>query len=187
MLKDVLERILEHYLDESQSDFKNNDLASYIRHEGAYSLEQALGKRGIGLAFEGSPGRGQWATVPWLAVFNPNITTSAQSEYYIVYLFSADFQQVHLSMNQGTTAVEKEFKARANGILAHRADLIRRRVPEYSDEFSGEPIHLASSRELPAGYEAGHAFGKTYNRLSIPDIDELAADLGKMVGLYLTL
>ncbi len=83
--------------------------------------------------------------------------------------------------------MKKEFKARANGILAHRADLIRRRVPEYSDEFSGEPIHLASSRDLPAGYEAGHAFGKTYNRLSIPDIDELAADLGKMVGLYLTL
>tara|TARA_B100000809_G_C15071166_1_gene506066 strand:+ start:83 stop:286 length:204 start_codon:yes stop_codon:yes gene_type:complete len=35
MLKDVLEGILEHFPNESQSDFKNNYLAYYIRHDGA--------------------------------------------------------------------------------------------------------------------------------------------------------
>lgn len=43
--------------------------------------------------------------MPWIAVFDPAITTSATRGYYVVYLFHAEQPLVHLSLNQGTVAV----------------------------------------------------------------------------------
>jgi 5-methylcytosine-specific restriction protein A len=72
------------------------------------------GELGAGLLVEGSPGQGNWAAVPWISVFDPVITTSATSGYYVVYLFHATKPIVHLSLNQGATKVREDFKDRAS-------------------------------------------------------------------------
>ena len=46
------------------------------------------------------------AQCPWVAVFNRNITASAQTGYYMVLFFAADLSRCWLSLNQGYT----EFK-----------------------------------------------------------------------------
>ena len=38
----------------------------------------------------GSYGKGRWTAVPWIAVFDSRITTSAQKGVYIVYLLNKD-------------------------------------------------------------------------------------------------
>jgi hypothetical protein len=73
--------------------------------------------------------------VPWLALFNPEVTTSATRGYDIVYLFAADMSTVTLSLAQGVTAIRDEFKNKAAAEMLRRAALIRDRVPEFFERF----------------------------------------------------
>jgi len=136
--------------------------AAFIRQEAANAVEGALGELGAGLLVEGSAGAGNWAAVPWISVFDPAITTSATRGYYVVYLFQVSDSLVHLSLNQGTTAVREEFGNRAREILQDRADLMRKRVAEFADSLPIAKIDLGSSARLPGDYAAGHALGASY-------------------------
>src|SRR5262249_14250474 len=62
-----------------------------------------------GLIPKGSAGAGNWADVPWLAVFDPLVTTTATRGYYVVYLFHNSEPEVHLSLNQGNTVRRKAY------------------------------------------------------------------------------
>ena len=53
---------------------------------------------------EGSAGQGQWAEVPWAAVFDRLITNTARQGFYIVYLFRSDLSGVYQYLNQGVTS-----------------------------------------------------------------------------------
>ncbi len=48
------------------------------------------------------------ATIPWIIISNPSVTTSAQHGIYIVFLFSEDMQSVYLCIAQGVTDKIKE-------------------------------------------------------------------------------
>jgi hypothetical protein len=106
MLRDVLERVGKDYLDAKKEPFTRHPLARFIRLEGPDEIRQIIGdpqlisKGGCGVS-------GQWAYVPWMGLFDPAVTEGAQHGFYIVYLFSADMQRVYLSVNQGTTKVQK--------------------------------------------------------------------------------
>ena len=67
-------------------------------------------------------------------------------------------------MNQGTTAVYKEF-GRLNGrqVLQRQALDMAQRVPEYAGLFDTGTIDLGFDEDLPSGYIAGHSFGRTYS------------------------
>ena len=132
-LRETLQRIPTEYPAAKGLPLEGHALASFIRHHAEQALEEGLGELGAGLVVEGSPGQGNWAAVPWISVFDPAITTSATRGYYVVYLFHASEPIVHLSLNQGTTAVREEFGARARDILKDRADLMRKRVAEFAD------------------------------------------------------
>lgn len=54
---------------------------------------------------KGSVGAGRWTDVPWIAVFDKRITTSAQRGVYIVYLLNKDTKELYLTLNQGATDV----------------------------------------------------------------------------------
>jgi len=53
---------------------------------------------------EGSAEQGQWAELPWVAVFDRLITNTARQGFYIVYLFRSDLSGVYLYLNQGVTS-----------------------------------------------------------------------------------
>jgi len=148
------------------------------------AVEAALGDLGAGLLVEGSAGAGNWAAVPWISVFDPAITTSATQGYYVVYLFNLSDPVVHLSVNQGTISVREEFGARAREILQDRADLMRKRVAEYSDALPVSKIDLGSNARLPGDYAAGHALGVTYELSTLPAEPKLRADLQTIVRAY---
>ena len=54
---------------------------------------------------KGSVGAGRWTDVPWIAVFDKRITTSAQKGVYIVYLLNKDTKELFLTLNQGATDI----------------------------------------------------------------------------------
>ena len=183
-LRETLSRIITEYPRATKEPFASHPLAAFIRQEAITTAEAALGSLGAGLLVEGSAGAGNWAAVPWIAVFDPAVSTSATEGYYVVYLFHVSDPVVHLSINQGTTAVREEFGARAREILQDRADLMRKRITEYSDALPVSKIDLGSNARLPGDYTAGHALGVTYDLSTLPDEARLSADLQQIVRAY---
>jgi hypothetical protein len=118
---ETLKTILTDYPRAKNEPLAGHPLGSFIRRDAATAVEAALGELGAGLLVEGSAGAGNWAAVPWISVFDPSITTTATRGYYVVYLFHVDKPLVHLSLNQGTTAVREEFGARAREIYGSRS------------------------------------------------------------------
>jgi 5-methylcytosine-specific restriction protein A len=162
-------------------------LAEFIRKDAAKAAREALGNLADGLLVKGSPGQGNFAEVPWVAVFNPTVTRTATAGYYVVYLFSANGARVALSLNQGTPAVQKEYGGRYVDVLRERAQIIRGRLVGRADGLDTLPIDLSSNGALPKGYEAGHALGRTYDLAKLPTNEELAEDLRRVVRAYLAL
>src|SRR5215467_14860672 len=167
-LRDTLKTILADYANAKASPFKEHPLGDFIRHAAADAVLAALGEHGAGLVVEGSAGAGNWAAVPWMAVFDPAITLSATRGYYVVYLFHASEPVVHLSLNQGTTAVREEFGARTREILSDRANLMRKRVQDFIGALPATTIDLGSTARLPGDYVAGHALGASYTLDALP-------------------
>jgi 5-methylcytosine-specific restriction protein A len=183
-LHETLKTIITDYPNATNEPFAGHSLAAFIRHDAASTVEGALGELGAGLLVEGSAGAGNWAAVPWISVFDPAITTSATHGYYVVYLFHVSDPVVHLSLNQGTTAVREEFRARAREILQDRADLMRKRVAEFAEMLPITKIDLGSSARLPGDYSAGHALGVSYELSTLPDEAKLRADLQNITRAY---
>jgi 5-methylcytosine-specific restriction protein A len=138
-----------------------------------------------------SVGAGNWAETVWAAVFDLNVTDRATQGYYVVYLFGADGDRVHLSLCQATTAVRESFGGRAYlSVLRSRAEsyagMLGESVPK---GFVAGPIDLGGSKRssLTRGYEAGSIVSIEYKRGNVPS-DEIAAEhLRRMLGLYSTL
>ena len=51
----------------------------------------------------GSVGKGLATKTPWVAILDSSITRSTREGVYIVFLFSSDYKQVYITLNQGTT------------------------------------------------------------------------------------
>src|SRR5262249_14437595 len=107
-LRETLQRVLIDYPQAKTTSLEGHDLAQFIRSDAETEVFSALCERGEGLLVQGSRGKGNWAVVRWIAVFDPAVTTSATRGQYVVYLFHAEKPIVYLSLNQGTTAVREE-------------------------------------------------------------------------------
>ncbi|WP_424627952.1 MrcB family domain-containing protein [Bradyrhizobium sp. SYSU BS000235] len=163
--------------------YAEHPLAAHIRGDAIREMQSAVG-RPKGLSFKGSAGSGQWAAVPWLAAFDDIVTESATEGHYVVYLFHTTDPIVHLSLNQGTTGTRAEFKSATHDVLKERAQLMRRRLPDFSARLPVVSIDLGSNVGLPADYAAGHALGVSYSLKTLPSDVELAADLNAVVTAY---
>lgn len=187
MLADYLSRLATEYTYERAKPFAASKFGDFVRHDIAVEAKKILTFWPFDLKVKASVGQGLWASVPWLAFFHPLITETATKGFYVVYLINPDEQTIILSMNQGTTDIYKDYgQSRGRDVLKRRARDMADRVPEFAKHFSEAPIDLGSEAGLPAGYEAGHSFGKTYKAGALTD-DELAGDLHQMLLAYETL
>jgi 5-methylcytosine-specific restriction protein A len=184
-LREMLVRVGAEFPVERQKPLAENVLARFLRGEALSPVREVVGD---GFMVQGSPGQGNWAEVPWVACFYPVVTASATRGYYVVYLFHSDSPKVTLSLNQGATAVRDEFGGRAGlEVLRDRAAIIRQRISDFAVKFVSTPIHLGASGSLPRGYEAGHAFGRTYDLQNLPNNELLQKDLMMLCEAYLAL
>jgi 5-methylcytosine-specific restriction enzyme A len=186
MLRETLQKIASEYASATGEPFTDHPLANYIRQE-APSVLTVLASRSDGrFKCKGSAGAGNFAAVPWLAVFDNLVTTSATQGYYVVYLFAHD-GNIFLSLNQGTTAVRREFGKSTAAVLRDRASLMRARLPEYAELLPVNEIELRTAGQLPRDYEAGHSIGCNYQVDQIPGENELSSDLHNALSAYTTL
>lgn len=184
MLSDMLARVAQEYVYARGKPFAGSDFANFVRHDVAKEAKKKLTFWPVELKVKASVGAGNWAAVPWLAFFDPLITETATQGFYVVYLVNPQDREITLSMNQGTTAVYKEFgRLKGREVLKRRAVDIAERLPEYTHKFSKQPIQLGSEDDLPMGYMAGHSFGRTYPLNELND-ETVNQDLMEMLAAY---
>ncbi len=181
----ALRRIVEEYPLARLDPPAGHPLAAVIRKGAPDELRAALKPIDGPFLVKGSPGRGShWAAIPWIAVFDPAVTTSATRGYYLVYLFPAHREAVHLSLAQGTVAAIREHGAGAGEHLRASGARLRTRLADFADRLPNETISLGTAGELPEGYEAAHIMGLTYDRDTLGDERRLRADLAVAVTAY---
>lgn len=180
----ALRRIVEEYPLARTDPPAGHPLAHVIRKGAPEELRRALAPLHGPFLVKGSSGRGShWATVPWLAVFDPAVTTSATRGYYLVYLFPAH-QAVHLSLAQGTVAAIREHGPRSGDYLRDSGVRLRQRLSDFAADLPVTVITLGSAGELPEGYEAAHILGRTYDLDALADERRLHADLATGIAAY---
>lgn len=184
MLAAHLSRLAKEFTYERAKPFVGSKFGDFVRHDLAQEAKRSISFWPFDLIVRASVGQGMWASVPWLAFFDPLETDTATRGCYVVFLINPDTNEITLSMNQGTTEVLEEFgRKRGFDVLRRRAKDIADRIPEFAAKFDEKPINLGSDAALPLGYEAGHAFGRTYHADSLLESD-LLADLEAILFAY---
>ncbi|PJF09011.1 MrcB family domain-containing protein [Pseudorhodobacter sp. MZDSW-24AT] len=184
MLHKGLSRLALEYSYERTKPFAGSEFGNFVRHDLAIEAKKHILFLPYDLKVKASVGAGVWAAVPWLAFFDPLITETATTGFYIVYLVNSDTNEIFLSLNQGTTAIYREYgEAKGQDVLRRRALDMCERVSKFSKLFDAESINLGSEASLPKGYMAGHAFGRRYDARQI-DKDQFDIDLERMLSAY---
>jgi 5-methylcytosine-specific restriction enzyme A len=183
-LRASLEQAMAQLPQALEEPFTRHPLGRLLVREIPDALAPAVAEPGYKL--QGSPGRGRWAETVWVSVFDRLVTTSAQNGYYLVYLFREDGAGVHLSLNQGTTAVHAEVGGR------RYLPVLRDRATVYADLLGAPatqgldlgPIDLGGGGKLTRGYEAGNIAAIYYPSGAVPSDEQLFSDLGRMLVIY---
>ncbi|GAB0157622.1 DUF3578 domain-containing protein [Chryseobacterium sp. Alg-005] len=163
-MKEILIEILENYLAEKETAFKENSLANKIRNNYPKSIEGIILDRER-YKIDGSPGKGRWSEVPWIAIFDRLVTDSAQSGYYPVFLFKADMSGVYLSLNQGVTDIKETYKRDAAKVLRIKSLDFRNKL-NYDSTYIDE-INLEASTINAKLYESGNILAKYFSLESL--------------------
>lgn len=177
----ILREIIKNYLVQKQQPFENNDLAKKLRKEYPNLIKQIIPDQ-IRYEVVGSPGKGNWADNPWIAILDTLITQTPQSGYYPVLLFKADMMGVYLSLNQGVTEVRDYYKKDAKKVLKLRAEDFRAKIDIASNDLL--EISLSSTSSNAKLYEAGNIIAKYYAVENLPNAIELTKDILHYLYLY---
>ncbi|MBO6515445.1 MAG: DUF3578 domain-containing protein [Bacteroidia bacterium] len=180
-LTSVLRETLSNYLLEKANPFTGNWLADAIRNAHTDYLRTILGNDSR-YVVKGSAGQGRWAEIPWIAIMDRFITSTAQSGYYLVYLFSADMSRVYLSLNQGVTAINSLNGESRFDILLNKAQLYRSHIQLAPSDST--KIKLKGNWDYSALYECGNIISCEYLPERMPSSHQLINDLKRFMGYY---
>lgn len=87
---------------EKTSDI-DKEASDIICHQLPSIFNKFLSKASVHYAIKGSVGVGRATKTPWIAIMDKDITHSTREGVYLVFLLSADYKHVYLTLNQGTT------------------------------------------------------------------------------------
>ena len=180
-----LEKILSGYYALTRKPFRGGyALSVTVTANLPNSIQRALALTNEYLV-EGSCGNGRWTFWPWVAIFNRQVTDSAQHGFYVVFLFRSDLAGVYLSLNQGVTDIKRRYPKPA-AVLSELAADYRARIPDCVKQFPLINIDLVAKRVGDNGslYERGNICAKYYKAGSLPSDKELLADLRNIIELY---
>lgn len=177
-MNDLFEKVLETYIDGEKRDNKDKEYHKIICYDIPNYIEDILDDNTY--VIKGSCGASNKADVPWIGVFNKNITVTAQKGIYIVYLFKADMSGFYLCLGQGVTNFEK-YKENKNEYMSKVTEYFKNMTQTVS--FSKEGIDLMSRTEKGKGYAKVNVLSKYYSKDKL-DQYNLKEDLTEMVKIY---
>lgn len=184
-MQEIIEKFMNGYKKAKQEVFANNPFGSFVRRE----IPQAIYELGIfdksTYLITGSVGQGNWAMVPWVCIFNKQITTTATKGVYIDYLLSADCERLYLVFNQGCSDI------RSSHTLKETIQILRTEAKKITDAIDNRGFNIDENiilgdrlTELALLYQKGAVFYKEYQIDNIPSDEELINDLRLMSEIY---
>lgn len=184
-LREVIDKFLNGYVDAKKEAFSGSPFGTFVRSE----IPNAIYNTGLvdpqNYLITSSVGQGNWATIPWICIFDRSITTTATKGVYIVYLLSKTGESLYLTFNQGCTDIKNAHgKHGAIRIMRERAAEIVGRIDSRGFN-TDEDIDLGQGlTDLGEMYQKGTIFYKKYKRGAVPSEAELQQDLSKMMDIY---
>ncbi|QWI15413.1 DUF3578 domain-containing protein [Bacillus wiedmannii] len=175
-LREGFLKIMKEYLDAKTEKFAGHKLGLTVRNDIATEIIRLPFINERQYSVIGSVGKGNWATVPWIALMHRDITTSTQRGYYIVYLFSEDMQRLYLTIGQGVTETTKEEMQKIK-------EEIREQIHMSQKVKKDDEIFLGTSSKAK-GYANSTAAYIAYDANKIPSEKELVEDLEEMLRYY---
>lgn len=136
---------------------------------------------------KGSGGQGGVVNIPWICIFDKQVSRKASEGYYIVYLFKKDLSGFYLSLNQGYTKYKITFGQKQGRVQAQKNAIIAQKLLSTITSLDTSKITLGSNSELAKGYEAGNIASKYYSTVNIPSTSQLISDLQEFLAAYLEL
>lgn len=139
----------------------------------------------------GSVGMGQYAEVPWVAIMDPQISTTTQEGFDIVFLFHPEGKGVYLSLNQGWKAIVENAKGNREYTAKELAISLSKRLAEKLDtNFTQGVFRYYEDNENDKnlgknaiGYALGSIYYKYYSFIEI-DKSNIESDLKQFIKLY---
>lgn len=182
-LRNCLERVTTDWTRVRGEAFAGHEFGSFFRNDFKREVESIASSIDDDYRVKASVGAGNWASVPWVSILDPEITTTTQEGVYPVYLFREDGTGFYLSLGFGTTNLNAEYGAQGAVDAAHQLrGLLRANIPEllnWSDD-----IDLRSNTILGASYQWASAGAKFYKSEDIPPNDTLKQDLLDLLTIY---
>ena len=112
--------------------------------------------RAINYKYQGSISTGLMAKIPWICIFDTDITESATTGYYIVFLFKEDMSGVYLSLNQGFTQFKDKYGDVQGRQEAQKKAKYFQKILQNRFSINTKAISLNTTSSLGKGYEAGN-------------------------------
>lgn len=163
--------------------FASHPFGSFFRNDLKLEVQQVVSIFNEDFLIKASVGAGNWASVPWVSILNPDITTTTQSGIYPVYLFRADGSGFYLSLGFGTTnLIDAHGLQGARDAAGKLRGKLRAEIPELSSW--DEKIDLRSNTILGKSYEWASGGAKFYTSNNIPTDDVLKNDLYELLKIY---
>lgn len=184
MMKENFEHLMKSYPTAKKEIFSRHPLGEFVRQTIVKSLYEESKLNKDRYLIQGSVGQGNWAEVPWICIFDKDITKSARKGYYIVYLFCADGSGMYLSLNQGYTHYKDLYKKEAKYNIANVSRKCKTILRSSLDDFPVHEINLKCTNDLGKGYELGHICGKYYSIDQMQNDFEMIDDLRNLIGVY---
>lgn len=130
---------------------------------------------------KGSCGAGNKSEIPWICIFNSEITTTAQKRIYICYLFPKDLEGFYLTIGQGITQFAEINKSQQYENARKVAKYFQTIITD--NYFSKEEIDLKSNNKYAKGYTKSNIISKYYFKNSYTD-EILKEDFSKILTIY---
>ena len=155
-MNQLFEYFLKNYLDGDQFDNKDKGYHKVLVDKIPNYIRTMFNDK---YKVKGSCGASNKAEVPWIGVFDPRVTTTAQYGIYIVYLFRADMKGFYLCLGQGITHFEKYGKDK-DTIMYQVSDYFKNKIETSFDKHS---INLNSKTSNGKLYEKVNILNKYYD------------------------
>lgn len=177
-MNNLFKTFLDTYLDGEKYDNKDKEYHKILCHDIPEYIKTFIDEERYKIKW--SCGASYKADVPWIGVFNKNITETAQKGIYIVYLFKTDMSGFYLCLGQGVTNFEK-YGRNKEEYMIKVANYFKKMTA--TEVFSKNGIDLNSRTPIGKNYCKVNVLSKYYDKEKIKEYD-FKQDLIELVKIY---
>jgi hypothetical protein len=181
----ALARFMELFKETPGQQFSGEHPAYLALRNAAQRIEGLLPSRLAGASVKSSAGQGNWASVPWIAVLHPAVTSSTQQGVYPVLLFHPDMERVEVTVAQGVTKLKQTLgRPQAYQRLEKRAVKLRGELGSLlGEEFHADSDYDLGSSALGRDYVVSTVVHRRFSRQSLPT-SEVSSKVRAVLAAY---